>query len=158
MANGTELLTAGLRPETAAEPGTGFFDVLLGGLENFLGNPNNQRFLGQIGSGVSQGQPIGQVLGGATGDLVRNRAFQQAAATRSQQENDLLGAIIKSLSGGQLLSPASDNNAFDSVTMTGDGNVTLKSSVAPSQDVFPNSLTDQPLDAQPRRSVTNPFS
>jgi len=71
---------------------------------------------------LGQGQPAGQAIGDPTNDLIRRKAYQDAAAKASQDREN----VIEQLRKGQGLGPAEDNNTFDSITQDGSGNVTAK--------------------------------
>lgn len=123
-----------------------------GGFAQAFSDPNVLRALSQLGSGISQGQPIGQAVGGASDVLARNRALQAAAAAGSERQQSFMDQLIRALKGDPtgrgLLGPKEDMGTLDSITMTNDG-ISIK---APNKDrTRPfEQITDQPLEAQPR--------
>jgi len=130
---------AGMQDYTSPDPMSPTAQRTPGAFANFLSDPNNQRLLADMGSRFSQGQSAEQAIGDAGQALVRRQASQQAGG-------NLMNQIVEALRGGKMLSPKEDNNAFDSITMDGDGNVSAKMNYVPPKSQF-DIGADQPLES-----------
>ena len=94
------------------------------GAKKLFSDPNFQEVLGKTGAQISAGVPIGQAVGQGAFDWARNKALQSATAKNLAGQSDLQSILMKNLSS--LLTPSTDNKGFDSATVDGDGNITLK--------------------------------
>lgn len=100
-------------------------DLNQNNFSNLLEDPNFIRALGEVGRISGEGS-VGDILGSAGSNLARRKAVQQAGAQQSERTQTLQEQLIRALLDGKLLSPTNQNNAFDSITATGDGDVNLK--------------------------------
>lgn len=114
---------------------------------NFL-NPNTIRAFGELAAGMGDGQSFGQAAGGAASMNERRKASQRAGAQASTQDRNVLTGIMQALQNGTLLSPTEDNDAFDNMSLDGDGGVTLKMKSTPTKQRLPKTLSDEPLENQ----------
>lgn len=106
------------------------------GFMDILSDPNIIRGLGETGAAISSGTPIGQAVGAGASNLVRRRAVQQAGERQSQQQQTLQQQLLQSLIEGKLLSDPKQNDAFDSMTLSGDGGVNLSMKQTPQPTQF----------------------
>lgn len=134
-------------------------EKLRGGISSALEDPNILNVLASLGGNISQGKSFGEAAGGATREMIRNQAFQRAAAGKSAQQAGIVQQLIDALKGDptgrNLLGPKEDRSTLDSITMTNDG-INIK---APNPDItrpFEN-LTDQAMENRTGAFETPPL-
>ena len=116
-----------------------------GGMENLLADPNFIRGLGETGAAISGGTPIGQAVGTGAANLVGRRASQAAGESQLNRQT-MQQKLLQSLMDGSLLSGTDKNDAFDNMTMNGNGDMTLSMKQTQTPDQF---LGEQyPMEAQ----------
>jgi hypothetical protein len=126
---------------------------------SFMGDPNNQRWMAEMGAGFSRGLGAGEAIGAPTSAHIQRRQFQKGAAKSQQEEKDFRKQIIDFLHrDAGLLSPKGDMSGADSVTIGGDGTYTIKGGTPGKTQSFGRpgdysigapGLSDKPLEAIP---------
>jgi hypothetical protein len=107
------------------------------GLSNIdFSDPNLQRFMAEAGASLGGEGSFAESIGKPTSEMVRRQQFQQAGGQQLQRQNTLQERLLELLSGGRLLSPSSQNDAFDSFSVTGDGDINLKMKNTPQEQQF----------------------
>ena len=111
-------------------------------------DPNFIRGLGETGASISSGEPIGTSVGNFASNLTRRRQLQKGARESKQGQQSFQEKLLSLLGKGDLLSAKDQNDAFDSMNLDGDGNVTLSMKNTPQKQ----GLSRQ----QPLESVRRP--
>lgn len=110
---------------------------------------NFVRGLGEAGKGFSSGGNAGEVFGDFSTNLVRRRQAQKAAGQTRKAGQTFQEKLLDAIRGGSVLSSKEDNEAFDSFSLDGDGNVSLSMKNTPAKLGY---KTNQPLEAVRRPS------
>lgn len=101
-----------------------------------LEDPNFIRGLGEAGASISSGEPIGKSVGDFASNLTRRRAIQKGARESRGRERSFQERLLSMLSEGNLLSAKDQNDAFDTLSIDGDGNVNLGMKNTPQKPGF----------------------
>lgn len=116
-----------------------------------LNDPNKLMALAQLGQGLGQGQGFGEAAGQAATNLIRAKAYQQAAAKQQEQQQGIMGNLLAALRGEgdvtKLVGPKDDMNTADAITISDKG-INLKLP-KPTETLGKSvkSLTDKPLES-----------
>jgi len=121
-----------------------------GMLDTLFKDQNFVRGLGEAGKAVSSGGNAGQVLGDFSTNLIRRRQTQKAAQQTRKEGKTFQEQLLDAVRGGSLLSSKEDNNAFDSFSLDGDGNVSLSMKNTPQKLGY---KTNQPLEGMRKPST-----
>lgn len=129
-------------PAAAPQPGK---------IAQMFSDPNWINALAQAGSGLSQGQPVGQALGGAAEQLATNRALQGATAAGIERQESYMKQLIAALQGATsgkrgIIGDAEDMNTINSFTMDNNG-LTIKAPNPFRTKAF-GDVTDSSLETQ----------
>lgn len=129
------------------------------GANKWLADPNNQQLMANTGSAVSSGEGFGTALGNAVGQNIENVRSQAALAKllgpkpENASKDPLMEMLMKAFNQGNLLSPTTDGKGFDSLSITGDGKLSLgydsskNKANAYGSDPMMESMTSGPLAA-----------
>ena len=123
MANGPNVGGAGTTGGLAG--GDTISPTFFQNLSNFFEDPNVIRALGELGA-IAGEDSGAAMLGNIISNLQRRRAVQRAGAEQTQRNQSFQDRLIQALSQGGLLSPTEDNNAFDRMDISGDGDINLR--------------------------------
>lgn len=93
---------------------------------DFLDKPENRIAMGEIAEIIGGEDSIGGKLGGLAGRLTKEEQLQGARVKQGQSEAEYRKGMLEYLKGGGGLSPTADNDGFDSMTQTGDGDISFK--------------------------------
>lgn len=115
--------------------------------ENLFDDPNFIRGLGETGAAISSGEPIGKSVGDFASNITRRRALQKGARASKNNQGSFQERLLEMLGKGDLLSSKDQNDAFDSMTLDGDGNVNLSMKNTPQKQGF---ARNQPLETMRR--------
>lgn len=107
-----------------------------GFFETFFSDPNIIRGMGEAGSAISSGQPIGQSVGDFASNLTRRRAVQEGARQSRTEQKTFQEKMLEAIMRGTALSPKDQNDAFDSFTLDGDGGMSFSMKNTPQKQGF----------------------
>lgn len=125
-------------------------DGMMSKFESLFKDQNFVRGLGEAGKAVSAGGNAGEVLGDFNTNLIRRRQAQKVAQETRKAGQTFQERLLDAVRGGTLLSSTEDNEAFDSFSLDGDGNVSLSMKNTPQKIGYKK---NQPLEAMRRPST-----